>query len=523
MKLSIPAVIFIVMFIFMALYPGFDDPDFYWHVKTGEYIVKHVEATGSLPRYDVFTYTSYGNQWVLSEWLSQVIFYGIYKVAGLSGVGVFVASIYVMCWLVNYLTCRDILRDEGKSAIVTLMFCAFIGWVAPRPHLFTFLFFSLLVRQLFLFKYFRCERGLLFVPIMMLFWANLHGGFFIGLVLMFLFIVSEWGKWLWLGAKDNDVLVRMKKISALVFFAMLATAVNPDGFYYWLYPYRAIVMSGDAEFINEWQSPNFHFFVFQYFLSIVFAFFLNMVYSAKKPDLTEISVPLIFVAGAFFSVRNLPLAALAMSPFFAVFFNDLNVSDALLSGKKWLAKGGEGDGVVPVRVWNLLAEGNKQVGGAENTINWIMLVASLLFIVALYPSRKASNEKAMLTLLPVRAANFIVDNQISGRMFNTYHFGGYLMYKLYPWQRVFIYGRTDIYQKGFMGGYIDIYHGGEKWKSLFDKKNIDYVVCESSAPIRQLLLNGGEFKLVFSDGVHSVLLRDVDKYRKLIDKYSKNA
>lgn len=515
-NLSVSSIIFIIIFVLIALSPRFEDPDFYWHLKTGEYIV----SIGGLPRHDIFTFTNYGHELVLSEWLSQLVFYALFQVTGFGGVGVFVAIVYVMCWFITYLTCRDVLKDEGKAAIVTLLFCAIMWVVAPRPHIFTFLLFSLLLRQLFLFKYFNSEQGLKFIPLGMMLWANLHGGFFIGLVLMFVFIMSEWAKLLWYGTISKNNLIRMRRISLIAFLGLLATAINPDGFHYWLYPYEAIVSSGDANFISEWQSPNFHKPLLQYFLIAVIVFFLGLVYSRRKPDLAEISVPMVFIIGAFVAVRNLPLAALAMAPFFAVFCKELFLEDGMLHKEESSGNDHFERSAVSAALSRVLSAGNKPLGGEEWVINWIILIMSLISILLLYPSRKMYIEASMSSLLPIKAANFVVDNQIQGRMLNTYHFGGYLIYRLHPWQKVFIYGRTDIYKKGFIDEYQEIYRGGERWKALFEKNNIDYVVCESAAPLRQLLLAGGKFKMVFNDGKHSILLRDDKKYRNLINKYA---
>ena len=84
--------IFIIVFTIMLLFPKFEDPDFYWHLKTGELIV----TTAQLPWHDVFTYTNSGNAWVLSEWLSQVIFYLLYQQTGLTGVEVVFTKLHTV-------------------------------------------------------------------------------------------------------------------------------------------------------------------------------------------------------------------------------------------------------------------------------------------------------------------------------------------------------------------------------------------------------------------------------------------
>ncbi|EEG09801.1 hypothetical protein [Pseudogulbenkiania ferrooxidans] len=517
--LTLPIVIFIVMFMVIGFFPRFEDPDFYWHLKTGELIA----SSSQLPWHDVFTYTNSGHSWVNSEWLSQWLLYQLFRLGGLKAVWLFTTSVYVSCWVVSYKTCLDVLKDEGKAALAILLFCVFMGLLAPRPHIFTFLLFALLLRVLFRFKYCASDRGLGWIPLIMLLWANLHGGFFLGLVLMAAFTAAEWAKYCWRDAAGCIAVSRLTRLSLVVLLGLLATAINPQGFSYWLYPYNAIVASGDMQFITEWQSPSFHQWLFQYFLAMVFIFFLTMVYSRRKPDLTEAGVSLIYIAGAFISVRNLPLAAIAMAPHFALFYRDLPVSESLHKLRFPIQRASTAPHPLAARAGKAWAAGNRQVGGAEGVMNLLLLIFALLAIALIYPSRKNLAEESLTELMPVKAVDFILANHIEGRMFNTYHYGGYLIYRLYPQQRVFIYGRTDIYPKGFVDRYLATYRGDKDWKKHFASYGIDYVVCDSSAPIRQLILADGSFKSVFDDGKHSVLLRNVSKYQTLIARYGQNS
>jgi len=104
-------------------------------------------------------------------------------------------------------------------------------------------------------------------------------------------------------------------------------------------------------------------------------------------------------------------------------------------------------------------------------------------------------------------------------MFNSYQYGGYLIFRLYPSQKVFVYPRTDIYRDGFVQKLDATLQGRPNWKALLDRHDIDYVVCETNAALRQLLLQEGEFSLVFDDGNHSVLLKNGDKFRDLIERH----
>lgn len=106
-------------------------------------------------------------------------------------------------------------------------------------------------------------------------------------------------------------------------------------------------------------------------------------------------------------------------------------------------------------------------------------------------------------------------------MFNTYHFGGYLIERLYPAQKVFVDGRGDLYGDVFLREYMEIAFGAPAWARLFDKYEIDYLVVQRDTPLRQLLLCRGDFKLVYDDPGSSVLVRDTMKYGAVIAKYAR--
>jgi len=158
--------------------------------------------------------------------------------------------------------------------------------------------------------------------------------------------------------------------------------------------------------------------------------------------------------------------------------------------------------------------------GKEQRINWTLLIVAGLTLALSYPAQRKKEEAAVATFLPVAAADFLIANHIRGKMFNSYQYGGYLIFRLYPAQKVFVYPRTDIYHNdGFVQKLDAILQGRPNWKKLFDRYEIDYVVCESNAALRQLLLEDGDFRLVFDDGNHSVLLKNVEKFRDLIERY----
>ena len=517
-RLTIGPAILAVVFAIKILFPIFYDPDFYWHLKTGEYIV----SLGALPKGEVFTFTHEGMPWVHSEWLFQVLLFLVYKALGLPGVSGFVAILYTGCLYVNYLSCKRVLDDEAKAVITTLLFCATFGGIAPRPHLLTFLFLSITIYLLLEFKYSSELRRLWSLPALMVVWVNVHGGYFLGLGLLMLFAATEWT--IFFVRRENDELQarRLKGLNQVVFVALLATLVNPSFILSWVYPFQVIALSGDTSMISEWQSPNFHEARFLYFLGTVFLFVGVLIYSRRKPDLTELAVPLVFVAGAFYSVRNIPLASLSMSPFFSLFLGSLITSPRDRSDWRAEADPLGRKGVLPSGLRRFLSSGNQHIGKREGVLNWILVGIALFSVALIYPTHTQTLRAEMARNLPVGAVDFVIRNAIRGRMFNTYHHGGYLIYRLFPEQKVFVYPRTDFFRTGYLAENSAIYAGDPAWKDLFRKYQVDYVICESAPPLRQLLLEGNDYRLVFDDGMHSVLVKDTDKYRKIIEQYGDN-
>lgn len=510
-KLSLVPTVLILVFLIKVVSGQFDDPDFYWHLKTGEYIVAH----GALPQGDIFSYTNAGRPWVLHEWLFQAFIYLLHAMGGDWGIKIFVALMLTACFGLCYAICARLLGgDKAKALIVALLYCSIITGVAPRPHLFTFLFFALFLHILLSFKYYGETGRLWVIPLVMAFWANLHGGFFIGLVLVWLFILGEWVTSRLAGETDPQKRRRLKQLTLTGVAAVLATLANPEFIRYWLYPFQVIGMEASKGMIEEWRSPNFHQPIFTYWLVVVASFFLAMIYAPRKPDATEWIVPLVFVAGAFMARRNIPLAALAMAPFVAVTLR-AGLMDSLTNFAARFRR------ALPGSAAGIRTGASQPLGKHEYVMNWLLVLLTLVALILIYPERQKVMAASLNTIIPVKATDFIQREGIEGRMFNTYHYGGYLIHRLYPQQRVFIDGRADMYGDAFIKDALAIYQGGSEWKRLLDRHDIEYVMCESEAPLRQLLLQGDTFRLVFDDGMHSVLVRDIEKYRSVIRRYER--
>ena len=489
---SVPVTVIVSLCLLKIATPINYDPDLYWHLETGEYIVTH----GMLPYSDFFSHTMSGHDWVLHEWLSEVIFYGIVTAAGFKGLDLFVAVLYTATFYLLFRLCRKVSGTETKALVVALLFFApLIGFTSPRPQLFTYLFFVLYAGVLFDYKYQTSTRLAAALPAVMLVWANMHGASLVGIALLALFIGAEWCTVLMRQHTEPAQKTALKRLTLWALLAAGMTLFNPRFIEYWTYPFYVLNLDVAKGLINEWQSPNFHSLHYRYFLALFLLFFTVLIYSRKKPDLAEIAVPMFFITAGFTAIRHLPFACLAAAPFFALFLRHTPLP-------QWRSARSKGAGLRADMDQNLVCYLN------------ILLLACVTGSVA-YKQSLMSPEALIDVALPVKAASFIETHGIRGRMFNEYGEGGYLIYRLYPERQVFIDGRADLYGNEFMKEYFEIVNGSAEWKKKFETRSIDYAVLPKHVPLRQLLLNGGTFKLVYDDERHSVLVARTAAFARL--------
>ena len=159
------------------------DPDLWWHLRTGQLIVQNHEVFHA----DPYSYTRFGQPWVDHEWLSQVLIFGLYRLAGWGGLIVGFGAVIAAAFLVVFLRCPG---RPYVAGVITLLgaFASAPSW-GVRPQMLTLLLASLLL--LILERSYQRPRLLWWTPPLMLLWVNLHAGYAVGLALMVLFLVGD--------------------------------------------------------------------------------------------------------------------------------------------------------------------------------------------------------------------------------------------------------------------------------------------------------------------------------------------
>jgi len=188
MKLTMRQVFFIVLILclFLMTLRPIADPDFWWHLRTGQFIVQ----THIIPHTDPFSYTKAGMPWITHEWLSEILIYALYRL-GSYGSLIFIFSIIITgAFLLTYLRIPAETRPYVAGFVLLLGAVSTAPTWGVRPQM-----LSLFLASLFLLLLDHYQRDgkinfLIPLPLVMLLWVNMHAGYFLGLVLIGIYIAG---------------------------------------------------------------------------------------------------------------------------------------------------------------------------------------------------------------------------------------------------------------------------------------------------------------------------------------------
>ena len=135
-------VVVFMLVIFAAAARPIKDPDFYWHLKTGQYLLE----TGSIPRTDIFSNSKFGSEWVTHEWLSELFMFSIFRVLGYAGLIAVFAAIITTTFSLAYRRCQEVAPHPYIAGFALLVGAAATmpTW-GVRPQMLSMLFASVFV------------------------------------------------------------------------------------------------------------------------------------------------------------------------------------------------------------------------------------------------------------------------------------------------------------------------------------------------------------------------------------------
>ena len=529
MRLTLPRLITAITFlgIFAMATRISVDTDTWWHLRAGQWIVEH----RAVPTVDPFSHTRAGAEWQYPGWLVEVPLYWLFTNFGFAGLNLFTAVCVTLTFLFVYLCCEG--RPLLKAFVLVLAAAASAIYWSARPQIVSFLLAGIFAYLLHLQRWRGVNRLWLLVPLMAL-WANSHGGFAIGFIFIAFTlggqVLSFVGKAL---SKDEgnraegpalsdperqskgEGNVDARGLAWLVGVGLacaLAVVLNPAGPVMLLYPFKTLSIGVLRDFIQEWQTPNFHRIEAQPFLWLLLAVLAAVGFSRRRVNLTD----LLLVTGVaylgFLAWRNVALLAIVAPPV---------ITRHLVAGWADIAKHPFGvrerlppDGDLrPARLASAVARSVPEgpaLSEAEGNLalNWALLavIALAALLKALLFLQPSVNEAETARSAPVGAAEYVRRERPPGKLFNSYNFGAYLTWALYPDYPVYVDGRTDLYDDAFLREYLTVSFARPGYQAVLDRYGVNLVIVEANSLLGDALSRDG-WLAVYSDPTAAVYQR----------------
>jgi hypothetical protein len=491
-----------------------------WHIRTGQIIL----STHSVPRVDPFSSSMAGRPWFAWEWLYDVIVGWSEGASGLNGVVVFAAFIIALTFSLAF---RLLLRrgtDLGLALVLMLLAASasMIHFFA-RPHvvtwLFTLLWFWILdssERNAGAVHSYSGGRppskkasrsSLWLLPVTMLLWVNIHGGFLIGLVLLAIYwFVAVWAC---LRPAKNDFDEALTKIRAgrhvrnlisVGVCSLAVTLINPYGAQLHLHIYRYLSNRFLMNHIDEFQSPNFHYVAQKCFAALVLLTLIAL--AAKGPARRELALSeglltLFAVYSGLYASRNIPTSSLLL-----ILIAGPRLSDAIagISEQQRL--------VGVFRVLRTPTRFFKRMQAIQGVLRGHLLPVSALLLTYLIAMHGGNLDSRTLISahfddkrFPAGAVNYIEARSLTGPVFSPDAWGGYLIYRLYPRAKVVIDDRHDFYGEPFLKSYLKSIHVEPDWRVFLDQHPAQYLILPKGSALANILVETADWKLTYRDDV----------------------
>ena len=472
--------IYIFVYAFLFASRPMSDADFWFHLKTGQYVF----ATGSIPHTELFSFTFRGIPWVAHGWLSGVLFYALWSTVGPKVMIFLFAVLATIAFWIAYKRANSHPFFTGMAMLIGVWTA--VPNLGVRPRVFTILFASIYLALLGRFARGIKERSIwLLVPVMTL-WANLHGGFFIGLALIALTAVGMvLDRWAGVLEQPESFRARLRTLALLFVCCGLAVLVNPFGIRLYTMPISVLRSPIFQDLVNDWLSPNFHHAASRPLLLLLLLTIAVLVLSPKRPKPSELLLFLATVYATLKTQRNAVVLALVAVPLLANYFQSW--FDSTRFGQSFGAR---------------RTESNPRFA----LILGIGLLLPLL-VLAIKLRRTVYSTPTQETLeVPVNAVEYLKQNGITGNTLTVPNvWGAYVLWAA-PNNPVYIDGR-DVYPDTFVKEYVDIYQGRLDWRRPFADRNVQIVVIDPDSVLARELSESTEWTKVYQDNMSLVFTR----------------
>ncbi len=487
------------LIVLMAFQKQHWDSDIFWALKTGQWIIENL----SVPKVDILSYSFGGHEWIDFTWGFQVIVYFIHTwLGGWTGLALFQCALLLSTFFFLYKTLMH-LTSGRRMLCVGLLYMTYIvayGRFMTRPHLFAYFFIALFFYLCTLYMAREKKIYLVMLLILQVLWTNIHSSFVLGV-----FIVGAYALGMFIddirhrGLK-SEISPRLKYLILASFLLIAVSFINPYGWKLVVFPFVHMGGANSDVFrhIGEWQPlpllgyfdfhpvPQYHFF-FRVFIGLSVIFMLRDFRRIKARDV------IIFLPVLYMSLQHLRWVMI-----FAFFAAPVLASNL----GRWL---------------DYRAQSPRYL----KAVITAMIAFILIFHVHGFVIKKHQKFGVGIktSVFPEATVEFLRREGIKDKMFNDFIFGGYISY-FYPGSRIFIDTRTPtLYPPYFFWKYRLALMNKEERVKLVDEYGIDVIIVMTKSRICTDLRDDSGWVAVSFDDVSILYLRNVEKYKAVIDKF----
>ncbi len=448
------------------------DPDLWWHIKVGDLIL----ATHRWPTTDIYSFTVPGQPWLAYEWLGDVLLAGASHAAGLRGLDALLIAMGSAVLVALY-ALASLTSGNSKAGFVaaSILFTLAAASFSMRPQMLGYLFLVLTLIALERFR--KGKRGMLWLlPFLMLFWVNTHGSWIIGLGTIFVYWVC--------GLVDFHAgsvagrrwsLSERQTISSVFLFCVATLPFTPYGTRIAASPFEfAFSLPLNVTYIQEWKPMPFNLPGGKLFLILVLSVILVQILQGRTWRLETLTLFLFGTIMACLHVRFV----LIFVPFFAPVLAD------------------------PLARW--IPPYNR--GKDKFLLNAVLIACVVMGVVRYFPSGEEL-ERLNAEHFPAAAVEYLEHHSVPEPMYNSYGFGGYLVWSRGPEHKVFIDGRGDVYERGgVLADYIHISGLRPGTLAVLDAYGVRSCLVERDEPLATLLASSSRWQRIYVDDVSSLFI-----------------
>jgi hypothetical protein len=415
------------------------------HLKNGQLFIE----TGLIPKINLYSYAYPDYPFINHHWGTGVVFYVIERFGGFAGLSIAFIGISMATFLVFINVAVKYSSFAIATPIAVIVLPVLITRHEVRPELFSCLFCGLFLQVLWGYKYGKLGfRWLFILPILEIFWVNLHIYFFIGvfLVAVYLFeslVVFPFRK------NQQNVRRQVKELAAILFLTVIATVLNPAGVSGAIYPFLILNEYGvpviENYSVGAILQAGYVFLPLIYFAIVFGAVSLSWIYAAIK-NRSSLSLGNFLLSGFFFAMAWSAIRNFAFFAYFALPLAAINLKNFPGTQSKTRS-----------------SPSILKISAALAGIAFLLVVINPAYFVSSNRGRVGIG----LEEANGAAAEFFLREKIQGPIFNNFDVAGYLVYYLFPDYRAFVDNRPEAYPAAFFTDvYFPMQSDEEKWAAI---------------------------------------------------------